>query len=263
MVGASNLVVDVGRLEVGAEGGADEEVVDAPTDVIFAGASPMAPPGVALFVGMEDTEGVDKALVNEVGNSLAFGGGEAGTSGVGLGASEVNGGVGGIEVAADDDGFGLFEAFEVLEKGRIPELFAERETGEVRFAVGGVNGDEVEFGVFGGEDAAFVEGIAVGVGEVGGVELVAPDSFDPYWGGLGEDGGAGIAAALGGVPVFGVVGEVESSLAGLSLGFLETENVGAEVGDEGLEGIFAEDGAEAVDIPGKNTVSVLVGRGGH
>lgn len=76
--------------------------------------------------------------------------------------------MGGIEVAADDDGFGLLEVFEIFEEGWIPEFFAEGEAGEVGFAVGGVDGDEVEFGIFGGEHATFGQRVTVGVSKSGG-----------------------------------------------------------------------------------------------
>lgn len=59
MVGAKNLVMNVGGFEVGAEARTDEKVIDAPTNVVFAGARPVAPPGIALFVGVERAEGVD------------------------------------------------------------------------------------------------------------------------------------------------------------------------------------------------------------
>ena len=111
MVGAEEGFVDFGGLEIFFEGLTDEEVVDAPADVVFAGVAPVAPPGVTLFFGMQEAEGVEEAGVDEVRNSLSFFVGEAGGVVVGFRAGEVDFFVGGVKIATDDDRFNLFEVF--------------------------------------------------------------------------------------------------------------------------------------------------------
>lgn len=87
MVGAENGFVNVGSLEILLEGLTNEKVIDAPTDVIGAGMTPVAPPCVTLFVWMEVAEGIDEAGVEEVGDSLAFLGSKTSVMNVGLWAS--------------------------------------------------------------------------------------------------------------------------------------------------------------------------------
>ena len=63
---------------------------------------------------MKGAESVDEAGVDEVGDALAFLVGETGVVVVGLRTSEVDIFVGGIKIAADDDGFGFLELFQIF-----------------------------------------------------------------------------------------------------------------------------------------------------
>ena len=125
MVGAEEVIVDVGGLEMVDEGGRNEKIVDAPTDVALAGLCPMRPPGVTLEGRVEVAESVDETSAEEIFNSLTFFVGEAGVVSVVIGASKVEWGVRDIEIAADNNWFGEFESFEMAEKCWVPDLLAE------------------------------------------------------------------------------------------------------------------------------------------
>ena len=75
---------------------------------MLASVPPVRPPAITLFVWVESAKSVDEAGVDEVGDALALFGGIAGGVFVGLGASEIYSGVGGVEIAAGDDWFVLF-----------------------------------------------------------------------------------------------------------------------------------------------------------
>lgn len=107
MVGTGNIVVDFGGFEIFFQGFADEEIVDAPTDVSTSGAGAETPPGVFLLARMEKTESVDKTGISQIGDSLSLLFGIAGILFVFLWASEVDDGMGGVKIATNDDGFFL------------------------------------------------------------------------------------------------------------------------------------------------------------
>lgn len=188
----------------------------------------MRPPGVETVALVEEAEGVDEAGVDEVLETLALFIGEAAFADVGLGPGEVVGSVGHVEVAAEHYRLGRaaefagLEALAVLEKGRIPVVVAQRDAREVIFGVHGVDGDQVELLVFGGEDAALGVGVAVFVfshgvfGEKFGGEIMAGANRL----GFREDGGAGIAFFLSGINVTVVTIFTEFNFFGLGLGFL-------------------------------------------
>lgn len=133
----------------------NEEIVNAPADVVLAGVAPVRPPGIALGVGMEAAESVDESSLEQIINSLPFFGGEASVVGVLFGAGEVDFGMGGVKIAADYDRFGLFKSFEILEQGGVPDVLAHAEAGKVGLTIWYIDIDEEKIGEFGGLEAAF------------------------------------------------------------------------------------------------------------
>ena len=61
MVGAEDVVQDVGVLDAVLEGLGDQEIVNAPTYVPFAGVHSVGPPGVLGFAGVKRAPGVREA----------------------------------------------------------------------------------------------------------------------------------------------------------------------------------------------------------
>lgn len=211
---------------------------------------------------MEVAEGVDEASGHDVVEAFALFGGEAGVMNIVVRASEVDGLMGDVEIAADNDGFLLFEVFCVLEECWVPEFFTECETGKLMLGIRDVDGDEEKIWELGGEYPALAGGVAVGVfvPEVAGVDVVGEATGDGDGLNFGEDGRARVAGAVGGVPDFLVVGEVDFGLTFFGFGFLEADDVGVVVGDEALEFAFFEDGTEAVYVPGEDVHSVYCSR---
>ncbi len=205
MVGAHNGRVDVGGFDFVFEGGRYQEVVDAPADVVGPGAAKVRPPGVKAVALVEEAERVDKTGVNEGLEPGSLLGGVAFFAHVGFGTGEVVGGVGHIEIAAENDRLGLvaegagFQALAILQEGWVPVLLTQGDAREVIFGVRRVDGYHVEMLELGGEDTALGVGVAVGV--VGHVVL----GFDGFWQtrvgferrSLRQDGCAGVAFALG------------------------------------------------------------------
>ncbi len=159
--------MNVGRYDLVFEAGGDEEIVDAPTDVVGAGAAEIAPPGVVAVALMEEAQSVDETSVEEGLESGSFFEGIAFFAFVWFGAGEVVRGVGYIEVAAEDDGLGFvakgtgFEAFAIFEERGVPVVAAQGDTRKVVFGIGCVDGDHIEVFELGSEDAAFSVGIAI------------------------------------------------------------------------------------------------------
>ena len=90
MVGAEDVVEDVGALDFVPEVFGDQEVVDAPAYVPFAGVHTVGPPGVFGYAGVEGAPGVYEACVKQLSHLGAFLVGEAGVEVVGGGVLEVD-----------------------------------------------------------------------------------------------------------------------------------------------------------------------------
>lgn len=174
------------------------------------------------------TESVDKTGGDEIFDSLAFFLSEASVMFVILGSGEIERSVGSVEIATDDDRFVGFEGLEKTQKGRIPQIFAEFEAGEIALAVGGVDIDKIKLRKFYGLYATLGEWAAVTifVPKVAAANVfgeIIKDIDRLYF---GESGSARITGAFGAVPEFEVGGVVDFGLAGLGLGFLDAEDIG-------------------------------------
>lgn len=76
MVGAGNLGTNESRAQARAQGGADQEVIDAPPDIAGARAAHLAPPGVVSPAFLEFAKGVDESRLDEGPEPGALLGGE-------------------------------------------------------------------------------------------------------------------------------------------------------------------------------------------
>lgn len=211
----------------------------------------MRPPSVALEGRIEIAKGVDETGAEEVFNSLALFFSEASVVGVVVGASEVEWGVCDVEIAANDDGFGEFEGFQVAKKSWVPDLFAELEPGEIAFAIWNISIDEIEVREFDGLDATLGERVAVFIFGPGIVFLDVRDEGvkNVEWLDFGENCGARIARAFGAVPDFEIFREVDFDLTLFGLSFLKTDNVGLFGVHKVEESAFFQSSAQAIDVP--------------
>ena len=187
---------------------------------------------------LELAERVHKTRLDHRAEAGAFFRREAVVLHVGLRIGEVDLGVRHVQVAAPDDGFFPLELFQVGEEVAVP-LLAIGKAGEFALRVGHINIHEEEVGELGRQHTTFV------------VVLGHADALRDFQRAqLREDDGAGVALLLRAVPVRRVVrGPELFDLVGVRLGFLQAQDVGLFV-VEVFEKIFAEHGAQAVDVPG-------------
>src|SRR6185436_8396145 len=104
MVGALHVGLNEGSFEARAQGGADEEVVDAPAHISRPDTGHRTPPGVMPAIGLELAESIEETGFHECGETGPFLGREAVVFYIGLGIGQVELRMSHIEVAAEDDG---------------------------------------------------------------------------------------------------------------------------------------------------------------
>ena len=237
MVAASDVRVDVGVDNILHEAFGDDEVVDAPPDVVGARIAAKAPPCVGIFcVWVQGAEGVGESSVKQGGHLGALFISEARVFSVGFWVFEVDFVMGNIEVAAEDEGFDVVEPLQVMAEFVFP-AHAVAEPSQFLLGVGGVDVDEIEGVEFKGNDAAFA------------VVFFHADAIGSGKGFFaGEDGGAGVAFFDGTVPVFLVARQVNNGLSLLHFGFLQADDVGIKAGNDVNEA-FAKCRAQAVYVP--------------
>jgi hypothetical protein len=218
----------------------DEEVVDAPADVPGARAALQIPPRIVPGLAREEAKRVVVALGDEPAHPGALALHEAGRPLVFLRAGEVDLGVGGIDVAADNHA--LAQAPQALR--HLDELVVELElVGKPlgpHAAIGEVDVEEMKVGQLRVDDTALaVErgGAALGGDGARLLPRIGDDAAIPLL--LGE-------APVGPVAVGGahLVGE----LVFLDLGLLDAEDV-RELGGQEIGQPLLPRGAQAVDVP--------------
>lgn len=256
MVAAHDIGVDGGGFDFIFEWFGYQEIIDAPADIALAGVGEVAPPAVVAIALLKHPQRVGKAAGDEAIKPAAFLFGEALFAAIGLGVGQVVLGVGDIQVAAEDHrlGVAVFAGFELLairQKGRIPGL-AQRNAAEVVLGIRRINGYYPELLKFSGHDAAFFVWVAVSVtGYLVLVDYILRKAVDDLQRrGFAKNGRAAVAWLVGGVPKLGVAGHIEADLVGLSLGFLNTQDIRLFPLDKWLPQAFFDDGADAVHVPG-------------
>ena len=231
---------DAGGFDPWHELNRDEKVVDAPSDVARTRTVHVAPPRVVAVALGEETESVDKAVVDQRLKFRPFLVGKTGVFPVGPGVGQIVFGVRDIEVAANDDRLFLFQFFEVRAKSGLPLLSAIFQAGQFALGIRRVDIDQEKVLAFEGNHAPLA------------VVLLNPDAAGGVLGFLlGERGSAGIAGFFRGVPMRreaarpGDLGD----LLGFGFDFLQAEHIGL-FGVPKFEEALAENRAEAIDVPG-------------
>ena len=95
--------VHAGAFHRCGEVGADNLVVDAPADVVGAGVTALAPPGVLLGVGVDEAEGVAELARKQLGQPLPLLRQEAAVFQVAFPVFQVFFSVGDVDVATEDE----------------------------------------------------------------------------------------------------------------------------------------------------------------
>ena len=100
MVGPCPFGMNSGLADGGGEIIGGDKIIDPPPNIAGTGTPAVGPPGIGTGgVGMEVAKGIEKALGEEVGHTLALLIGKAGIFAVGLGVGQVDLLMGNIEVA--------------------------------------------------------------------------------------------------------------------------------------------------------------------
>src|SRR5438477_5085693 len=155
MIGAEDFLADESAFQPRTQGGADEEIIDAPADVPGARVQKWRPPGEMAAVFLELTEGVAKARLHQRAEAGPFLGREPVVFYVGLRVGEVDFSVRHIEVAAENHRLPAFESFEVTPEIAVPPLTIV-EPGQFALRVRHIDVDQEKIGELGGEHAAFL-----------------------------------------------------------------------------------------------------------
>src|SRR5690554_3337112 len=244
MVGTHDLVVDLSVNDEVHGGWRGVDIVNTPADIASADVAALTPPGVTFFdVATDGAEGVDPTLIEPSIELFALFGAKTTGGFVGFRSREVDGTVGGVEVAHDQDAgsAGEFAGEHLTQVGVEVELVGDAaEVAVFTAPVGEVDVEDLEFPDFCDLHSAFdVEGLHVnGIGD--GVE-----------GGAAVDANTAVAFSFCGVevgvPALGLA-RGHGELFGESADFLESDDVGL-AGLEPVEKALAHTGAESVDVP--------------
>lgn len=108
MVRAGNLVVDSSICEVVLKRLTDEKIINTPANIVFSGISIMRPPSILDFIWMKSAKSINKALTDNIGNSLSFLIGEASALAILFRAGKIDVLVGSVKVATENYRFGFF-----------------------------------------------------------------------------------------------------------------------------------------------------------
>src|SRR5882672_52412 len=246
--------MDLGLLHRVAQLPRHEHVIDSPPDVARPRIGEMTPPRVVPVALREQAKGVDETRIHEVLESLTFFIREALLAAIRFGIGQIELGVRDIEVAAKNDRLGLLQLLAIGEEGRIPVFESQRQAAEVVLGIGRVDRHDIKFLEFRRHDPAFLGAIAlqfVGKREaLRKLERKAVDDGQRLL--LRENRSARIALLHRGIPVLAVVRQIDLELSALGLGLLQTDDIGPELVEKRLKYPFLDDGANAVDVPGKN-----------
>ena len=229
--------MDESAFQTGAQGWGHQHIIDTPAHIAGAGAVHLAPPTVMTAALFEFAKSIQEAGFHERSETGALLHGEAVVLHVRFGMREIDLGVRHIQVTAENDGLSPFQFAEEAQENDVP-LLAIGQAAEVALGIGDVDVHDKKVLKLRGEHAAFV--------------IVFRDTDvrrDFQWAEAGEDGRAGITLAAGAVPIRGVVRRPKLfDVVRLALGFLQAKNIGL-LGLEKFEKVFAQHGAEAIDVP--------------
>lgn len=225
------------------------EVVDPPADISGTSTRAHAPPGVLIwFVRMEHPKGIVKSICLKSVHPFALHGEKARNIFIFLGPGEIDGEVGGIHVASDEDFFAFPHLCHDPFLEGLVELHFESKALWAGFAIGEVDVVELEISELGHEGAALL------------IEFFDPESSgDSLRLELRKESRPAIALlALGAVPIGDIAlghEDLYIQLFFLSFGFLQDQDVGLLMVQPFGKALFL-DGTDAIDVPGDDLEGV-------
>lgn len=231
VVAAEDVVEDVGAAQLRQQTLTDEEIVDAPSDILGACLKSVAPPRVSHFVGMKVAEGVHKSALKHVVHGRALLVRKSGAVAVGLWIADVYFAVRHVEVAADDYGLGGIERADIIGKGLLP-LHTVVQPRQSFLRIGRVYVYEVMGVEIGGDDTSFTVVLGGAYAHRNGLGLTTCQYCR-----------AAVALTLGIVPVMeDAIAHRRARGVVTQFGLLQTQNIGVEVAIYLVEA-FAHDSA--------------------
>ena len=214
----------------------DDKVVDAPTGILLTSLEPVRPPRVFHLLRILVAEGVRKTAGQQVAELFAFLVSEAGIMTVGLRILDVYLLVGHVQIAAEDDGLLLIQAFQVIAKVSLPR-HAVVQTLQTVLRIGGIATHQEEVFHLQRHHPTLVI-VHLDADAVGHTLRLM----------LREDGCATVAFLLGIVPIALIALESQIQLSLLHLRLLQTEEVGIKR-LEYLTETLALAGSQTVHVP--------------
>ena len=264
MVAAEDVAADAGVAYVAGDCVAHQEVVDAPACVVLASIKTVAPPAVdALDVRICRAPGIGKTGVEQLGKLAALLVRKACVAAVGLGVLKVDLLVCHVKVAAGYHGFaGL--ALERVQKAAVGIVpgHAHVDAGEFVLRVGRVDIHKPKLVELERADAALGCGLGdelarlalAGVGQ----QCIGVQHAQRFL--AAKDRGARVALALGVAPGLVIAGQVDIDLALLQLCLLQCQDINVKfLRNLDKARVFFEHGAQAVDVPRGESVSLRHG----
>ena len=236
MVGAKDIGQDFGVGDALLQAIAHHEVVDAPTRILLAGLKAIRPPRIGDLLRIFPSEGVGEACCQELRKLRPLLVRESRVHAIGLRVLQVYLLVGHVQVAAQDDGFLLIEAEEILTE-RIFPRHAIVEALQTVLRVGRIAAHQEEVLHLERHHPTLMI-VVVDADAIGHIEGFV----------LGKDGCAGVAFLLGIVPIRLIAIELQVQLTGLHLRFLQAEEVRIYLAEDVAEALaFAS--PQSVDVP--------------
>jgi len=240
VVRAMDFIPDNHIFYPGNQGLGNEEIVQPPTDVALAGITDIGPPSVLDALRVQMAVNVHEAVVKEFLHPFTLFRQKTGVFLVLFRVFQVDGAMGGIEIASDDEilpscveGIALFEQVGIEIQFVIEAVFAALSVREV-------NIEQTESGVERGNDAPFCVKTRR-IHTQPGLQSGSPQK--------GRD--STVSCALGWIPDRLVTGKIALAfrqLVGAGFNLLQAKHIGA-LPPCPVESLFSQDSAQSVDVP--------------
>ena len=217
MVAAKDLRMDDGIVQTVSQTVGDDKVVDAPASITLTGLETVGPPRIFHFIGIFITESVSKSASQQIGELFTLLVCEASIATVGRGILNVYLLMGHVQVATEDDGFLLVEAFQIGTEGILPR-HAILKTFQTVLRVWRITANKEKVLHLERDDTPLMV-----------VQVDADAIIDAEWLVLVLDGRTRVAFLIGIVPERLITLKREIELSSLHLRLLKTEEVGIKL----------------------------------
>src|SRR3989344_5477099 len=262
MIGAHRVGEDFGPPNLGNQITTSEHVIDTPSHIALARTAKGTPPGVMAIALREHAKSIDESLIYHIVDSLTLLFGETLLTIIRLRIGQVVWCMSHVEISAKNDRLFSFELLTVGEEGRVPVFVAELEAAQIVFCIRGIDGNNVEIGVFCCNDAPLAIRVAVPVIFDAKIchDLFRQPQNDAEGLFLGKNRRATITLLLRRVPILFILGQIYLRLMLVRLGLLETKHIRLYLFDKGSEHSLLMERAYTIDVPRNDTHAARIAR---